>query len=335
MAPRELARFARTLSPPTVADDLALRKRRALSLKWIEGGRELLINGRLPLEQGAAFEAAIRSAAKAQRALDKKHHGETLDWQQSAADALVTLTTRSSSRNGNANRNANGAGSGNGTAAGSGNGAGAGSDNGSTRNGDITGNGSVNGDAGANGTGKADGHRSGTTAGSGSAAASSNCNGACDGDGCGSVERSNVTLIVHLSEDEPPFIEGGGTISPETADYLTCDARRLFIKPHGRDLLHSRVERCATYAQLRALLKRSKHCQYPGCSAPRELHAHHLLHVANGGLTLTDEMILLCTHHHKHVHDHHIHTTGTGHNPVFTGEGGRLITAGRPHAPPA
>jgi hypothetical protein len=148
------------------------------------------------------------------------------------------------------------------------------------------------------------------------------------------VERSNVTLIVHLSEDEPPFVEGLGTVSPETADYLTCDSRRLFIKPHGRDLVHSRVERCASYAQLRALLKRSKHCQYPGCSAPRELHAHHLLHVANGGLTLTDEMILLCTQHHKHVHDHHIHTTGTGESPVFTGEGGRLISAGRPHSPP-
>jgi hypothetical protein len=45
-------------------------------------------------------------------------------------------------------------------------------------------------------------------------------------------------------------------------------------------------------------------------------------------------MILLCTRHHKHVHDRHIRTTGTGQNPVFT-EGGRSITAGRPHAPPA
>jgi hypothetical protein len=46
-------------------------------------------------------------------------------------------------------------------------------------------------------------------------------------------------------------------------------------------------------------------------------------------------MILLCTHHHKHVHDHHIRTTGTGHKPVFTDESGHPITAGRAHAPPA
>ena len=94
MAPTQIARHARALSPPTVTDDAALRKRRALSLKWIEGGRELVINGRLPLEQAVAFEQAIRTAAKAQRAIDKKH-GIHLEWQQSTADALVTLTTES------------------------------------------------------------------------------------------------------------------------------------------------------------------------------------------------------------------------------------------------
>ena len=48
------------------------------------------INGRLPLEQGVAFENAIWDIAKRRRADDKKD-GIVLDWQQSAADALVTL----------------------------------------------------------------------------------------------------------------------------------------------------------------------------------------------------------------------------------------------------
>src|SRR4051794_35886286 len=72
MAPGQIARIARALAPPTQADDAALRKRRALSLKWIEGGRELLITGRLPLEQAAAFEQAMRKTTKAQRAEHKK-----------------------------------------------------------------------------------------------------------------------------------------------------------------------------------------------------------------------------------------------------------------------
>ncbi len=57
------------------------------------------------------------------------------------------------------------------------------------------------------------------------------------------VRRSPTTVIVHLSEDgTPPFIEGSGPISPETAERLCCDARRLVIKPHGGDLVHSRVD---------------------------------------------------------------------------------------------
>ena len=46
-APSEISRVSRTLSPPTVADDQALYRRRAVSLKWIGGGRELLLNARL------------------------------------------------------------------------------------------------------------------------------------------------------------------------------------------------------------------------------------------------------------------------------------------------
>ena len=59
-------------------------------MSWTRGRRELAFSGRLPLEQGAAFEQAIWSIAKTQRAIDKQA-GTILDWQQSAADALVTL----------------------------------------------------------------------------------------------------------------------------------------------------------------------------------------------------------------------------------------------------
>ena len=45
------------------------------------------------------------------------------------------------------------------------------------------------------------------------------------------IKRSPTTLIVHLSEDAPPLLEGAGPLSPETAERLTCDARRLTIKP--------------------------------------------------------------------------------------------------------
>jgi hypothetical protein len=246
--PGAIALAARTLAPPTVKDDQALYERRALSMTWTRGRRELAFSGRLPLEQGVAFEQAIWSIAKSQRALDKQA-GSILDWQQSAADALVTLARQ---------------------------------------------------------------------------------HGGADG----GVKRSPTTVIVHLSDDEPALLEGAGPLSRETAERLACDARRLAIKPSGSDLVHSRVGRCASYAQQRALHRRSSHCQYPGCTATRELEAHHLTPVEHGGTTELDNLILLCPRHHKLLHDHHIHTSGNAEHPAFADQAARAITTNQPHAPP-
>jgi hypothetical protein len=247
-APSKISLVARTLAPPTVEDDEALYARRALSMTWTRGRRELAFSGRLPLEQGTAFEQAIWSIAKDQRAADKRT-GTVLEWQQSAADALVTLARQS---------------------------------------------------------------------------------GGVDG----GVRRSPTTLIVHVSDDQPPMLEGAGPLSAETAERLVCDARRLAIKPNGRDLVHARVGRCASYAQQRALHRRSAHCQYPGCTATRELEAHHLIAVERGGKTELDNLILLCPRHHKRLHDQHIRTGGTSEQPAFADESGRAITTNQPHAPP-
>ena len=247
-APSEIAVVARKLVPPKVADDQELYARRSLSLTWAPGKRELLLSGRLPLEQGVVFEQAIWSIATEQRLAGKKT-GEILDWQQSAADALVALAHRPDSSSG--------------------------------------------------------------------------------------MRRSPVTLIVHVNDGEPAMLEGAGPLSPETAERLACDARRLAIKLSGRDLVHSRVGRCASFAQRRALHNRSGHCQYPGCTAMRELEAHHVLPVARGGRTELANLILLCPRHHKLLHDHGIRTSGNGEHPVFADAAGRAITTNPPHAPPA
>ena len=98
-APSTIALAARTLAPPKVEDDQALYERRSLSMTWTRGRRELAFSGRLPLEQGAAFEQAIWNIAKPQRAGDKQA-GTILEWQQSAADALVTLAQQAAAPHG-------------------------------------------------------------------------------------------------------------------------------------------------------------------------------------------------------------------------------------------
>jgi hypothetical protein len=153
-------------------------------------------------------------------------------------------------------------------------------------------------------------------------------------DGGKARSSRRTTLIVHVGDAAPPTIEGAGPISPETAERLTCDARRLTIRREGTDLVHSRVGRCASYVQQRALHRRSPHCQYPGCTVARNLEAHHLVRAGRGGKTELTNLILLCGRHHKRLHDFGIRTDGTGEDPVFTDESGRAITANRPHGPP-
>ena len=86
---------------------------------------------------------------------------------------------------------------------------------------------------------------------------------------------------------------------------------------------------------MRALYKRAGgHCQYPGCTATRELIGHHMLDEALGGIAELANLILLCSRHHTILHDHHLRASGNPEHPDFTDADGRAITTNQPHAPP-
>ena len=56
-------------------------------------------------------------------------------------------------------------------------------------------------------------------------------------------------------------------------------------------------------ARLRRLLQaRDRSCRFPGCGAGQFLHAHHVVHWADGGPTDIDNLALLCVRHHRVVH---------------------------------
>jgi hypothetical protein len=53
----------------------------------------------------------------------------------------------------------------------------------------------------------------------------------------------------------------------------------------------------------RALLGRDKCCRFPGCSHDKWLDAHHVMHWADGGDTGMDNTLLLCSTHHRLLHE--------------------------------
>ena len=53
----------------------------------------------------------------------------------------------------------------------------------------------------------------------------------------------------------------------------------------------------------RALKRRDHGCRFPGCTAHKYVDAHHIQHWADGGETKMDNLVLLCRHHHRLVHE--------------------------------
>jgi hypothetical protein len=89
-----------------------------------------------------------------------------------------------------------------------------------------------------------------------------------------------------------------------------CDAEvtRIVFGPDSQLLDVGRSRRTFTGQLRRAIIARDRHCQYPGCHAPPRLcECHHCSHWARDhGTTDARKGILVCWHHHDHVHTHGI-----------------------------
>lgn len=116
-----------------------------------------------------------------------------------------------------------------------------------------------------------------------------------------SVDREPGTA----SAEPTCHVQGLGSIEPETARRLSCDARLLgAVIDKGAVLALGRTRRLVSRAQRRALMIRDRSCcQYPGCDRTSLLKAHHRIHWSRGGRTDLDNLILLCGFHHKAVHE--------------------------------
>jgi hypothetical protein len=78
----------------------------------------------------------------------------------------------------------------------------------------------------------------------------------------------------------------------------------------------------------RALLQRDTACSFPGCTHQTFLEGHHLVHWADGGETTLDNAALLCSHHHRYVHEYgYTIDLGPDKHPRFRDPGGRLVAA--------
>ncbi|MEU4527360.1 DUF222 domain-containing protein [Micromonospora ureilytica] len=116
-------------------------------------------------------------------------------------------------------------------------------------------------------------------------------------------------------------LDTGLGLTPEAVRRLACDATLLpaVLGGAGQVLDVGRQRRLITGPLRRALVLRDRGCAFPGCDRPpRWCHAHHIHHWADGGTTSLANAVLLCGHHHRHLHhsDWTVHLGGDGH-PEF------------------
>ena len=124
-------------------------------------------------------------------------------------------------------------------------------------------------------------------------------------------------------------IEHGPALAPGTARRLACDASIVtVVERDGQPLDVGRKRRTPPPALRRALENRDRTCQFPGCDETRGLHAHHLRHWINGGHTCLYNLVLLCRHHHRAVHEGGYWLQGEpGKDLRFTRPDGRVLVA--------
>ncbi len=95
----------------------------------------------------------------------------------------------------------------------------------------------------------------------------------------------------------------GEHVADSVARYLACDAKVLvYLYRDGKLVGITPSERTPNRRLRRYLEHRDGGCAHPLCDQKRWLHAHHLKHWRDGGLTIPPNLVCLCPRHHRQLH---------------------------------
>ena len=151
-----------------------------------------------------------------------------------------------------------------------------------------------------------------------------------------------------------PHLDAGPALSGIDVDEASCCGSRRHVEHHDEHRTRGhrgssrpagrpapvtgwgRKTRVPNARILATLLARDGGCRYPGCGRTRHLHAHHVAFWSRGGTTTTDNMILLCSAHHRALHRGEFSITAhdVEHFTFHRGSDGGLIAEAPPLTQP-
>lgn len=144
---------------------------------------------------------------------------------------------------------------------------------------------------------------------------------------------AHVPLEVLLDEtsDLPGELERHGLISSDTVRRLACDATVILAVDDdvGHTMFEGRTRRYPSEAQRREILRRDRHCRFPGCTNATFVNPHHIMWwKSDQGTTDLPNLALLCEHHHHLVHSKQWTMSGDANAVLtFVGPSGRSTTS--------
>lgn len=129
-----------------------------------------------------------------------------------------------------------------------------------------------------------------------------------DGRGAASEKTGTADhcqVVVHVDEKSLRGGAGRADLPIDTVERLTCDGSIVAVidGASGVPLEVGLKQRTVSAPLKRAVFARDRGCTFPGCERTRYLDAHHVTHRAHGGATSLDNLALLCTHHHRLLHE--------------------------------
>jgi hypothetical protein len=125
-------------------------------------------------------------------------------------------------------------------------------------------------------------------------------------------------------------LERDGLISTETLRQIACDATLAIGVDDdvGHTMYEGRARRTPSDAQRREVMRRDRHCRFPGCPNVTFTNVHHIVGWKPGGRSDLDNLVLVCVHHHHLVHSAGWAMTGNANEELtFTGPSGRAMTS--------
>ena len=142
----------------------------------------------------------------------------------------------------------------------------------------------------------------------------------------GSDSADSHQVIVHVDASALDGQGGEADVPLPTVKRLCCDGGVVpVIRRNGEVLDVGRKQRIVPTAMKRALLARDRSCRFPGCHHTQFLDAHHIEHWSEGGETSLDNLVVLCSHHHRLLHEQGFQMRKLNGGYTFARPDGRLI----------